>query len=79
MYHSLWNRQAVRELIQRRYDRKLAIRSVGLYLESWRFMPQKPSRKAYELRPEAVRKWLQEDLRPSGHAQSEGAVIHWGS
>ena len=42
MPYALWNRQAVRELIERRYNRKLAIRSVGLYLERWGFTPQKP-------------------------------------
>ncbi len=79
MSYALWNRQAVSELIQRRYDRKLAIRSVGLYLERWGFTPQKPLRKAYEQRPEAVRKWLQEEF-PAIRARpkAEGATIHWG-
>lgn len=79
MPYALWNRQAVRELIERRYNRKLAIRSVGLYLERWGFTPQKPLRKAYEQRPEAVRKWLQEDFPAiRARAKAEGAVIHWG-
>ena len=79
MPYALWNRQAVRELIERRYGRKLAVRSVGLYLKRWGFTPQKPLRKAYEQRPEAVRKWLQEEFPAiQARAKAEGAVIHWG-
>jgi transposase len=51
MAYALWNRQAMLELIERRYDRRLAIHSVGLYLEHWGYTPQKPLRKAYEQRP----------------------------
>lgn len=57
MPYALWTRQAVRELIQRRYDRELHVRSVGKYLKRWGFTPQKPLRKAYEQQPAAVRKW----------------------
>lgn len=79
MPYALWNRQAVRDLIERRYNRKLAIRSVGLYLERWGFTPQKPLRKAYEQRPEAVRKWLEEEFPAiKARAKAEGAVIQWG-
>ena len=56
MPYALWNRQAVRELIERRYGRKLPVRSVGKYLKRWGFTPQKTLRKAYEQQPAAVRK-----------------------
>jgi len=79
MAYALWNRQAVRELVERRYNRKLALRSFGLYPERWGFTPQKPLRKAYEQWPEAVRKWLEEDFPAiQARAKTEGAVIHWG-
>jgi len=53
---------------------------VGLYLERWGFTPQKPLRKDCEQRPEAVRKWLQEDFSAiRARAKAEGAVIHWGN
>ncbi|MCB9169464.1 MAG: winged helix-turn-helix domain-containing protein [Flavobacteriales bacterium] len=73
MPYALWNRPAVREPIERRYDRKLAIRRVGLYLERWGFTPQKPPGKAYEQRPEAVRKWMHEDFPAiRARAKAEG-------
>lgn len=79
MTYALWNRQAVRELIERRYDRKLAVRSVGLYLARWGYTPQKPLRKAYEQNPEAVRKWEQEEFPAiKARARREGVEIHWG-
>lgn len=79
MPYALWNRQAVRELIERRYDRKLAVRSVGKYLKRWGFTPQKPLRKAYEQQPAAVRKWLEQDFPAiRSRAKLEGAEIHWG-
>ena len=79
MPYALWNRQAVRELIERRYDRKLAVRSIGKYLKRWGFPPQKPLHKAYEQRPEAVRKWLEEEFpRIRSRAKAEGAEILWG-
>ena len=79
MPYALWNRQAVRELIQRRYERELAVRSVGKYLKRWGFTPQKPLRKAYEQQPAAVRKWLQEEFPTiRSRAKAEGAEILWG-
>ena len=77
--YALWNRQAVREMIEKRYARKLAVRTVGLYLERWGFTPQKPLQKAYEQQPAAVRKW-QEQQYPAikARAAREGADIHWG-
>jgi transposase len=40
MSYALWTRQAVRELILRRYDVLLAVRAVGNYLNRWGFTPQ---------------------------------------
>lgn len=79
MPYALWNRQAVRELIQHRYDRELHVRSVGKYLKRWGFTPQKPLRKAYEQQPGAVRKWLEEEFPAiRSRAKTEGADILWG-
>ena len=77
--YALWNRKAVREMLQRRYDRKLSIRGVGNYLKRWGYTPQKPLQRAYEQNPVAVRKWLEEDYpRIKEVAKEEGADIHWG-
>ncbi len=56
---ALWSRAAVMQLIEREYGIKLHVRSVGKYLARWGFTPQKPIKKAYEQRPEAVQKgWM---------------------
>ena len=77
--YALWNRQAVREMIERRYERKLSVRAVGLYLERWGYTPQKPLHKAYEQRPAAVLKWNDEEFPAiKERAHREGADILWG-
>ena len=79
MEFALWNRAAVRDLIEREYGLKLSVRSVGNYLARWGFTPQKPIKKAYEQRPEAVKKWLDEEYPTlEQRAKAEGAQIHWG-
>jgi len=43
------------------------------------FTPQKPIKKAYEQRPEAVQNWLEEEYPAiEKRAKAEGAEIHWG-
>jgi len=77
--YALWSRQAVREMIQKRYGRKLSVRSIGNYLKRWGFTPQKPLQRAYEQKPQAVRKWLEQDYpQLKGRSQEEGAEIQWG-
>lgn len=79
MPFALWSRTAVRQLIDDRYGVTLAVRTVGNYLARWGFTPQKPIRKAYEQRPEAVRQWLEDEYPViAERAQAEGAEIHWG-
>ena len=56
----LWSRAAVMQLIEQECWIKLGVRTVGKYLKRWGFTPQKPIKKAYEQRPEAVRAWLDE-------------------
>lgn len=76
---ALWTRQAIQELIKLRFEIKIAIRTVGSYLKRWGFTPQKPLRRAYEQRPAAVQKWLQEEYPLiMERAKREGAEIHWG-
>jgi len=76
---ALWTRQAIKELIKLRFGIKIAIRTVSTYLKRWGFTPQKPLRRAYEQRPAAVQKWLQEEYPAiMRRAKREGAEIHWG-
>ena len=76
---ALWTRQAVRQLIHERYGVTLTLQGVGKYLARWGFTPQKPLKRAYEQRPEAVQAWLDETYPAiARRAKAEGAEIHWG-
>ena len=74
----LWTREAVAELIARRYRVRLARTTMGGYLRSWGFSPQKPQRRALEQTPAAVRRWLAQDY-PAIRAQArrEGGMVLW--
>ena len=79
MEFALWNRAAVMQLIGRECGIHLSVRGVGNYLKRWGFTPQKPIKKAYEQRPEAVKKWLDEEYPAiEQRAKDEGGEIHWG-
>lgn len=79
MDFALWNRAAVMQLIERECQIKLSVRGVGNYLKRWGFTPQKPIKRAYEQRPEAVQAWLDEQYPEiERRAKAEGAEIHWG-
>ena len=76
--HALWTRKAIKELIKRIYKIEIAIRTMGDYLKSWGFTPQKPKKKAYEQNSKAVNKWLKEEYpRIMRQAKKEEAEIHW--
>jgi transposase len=74
----LWTREAVAELIARRYGLGLARTTVGAYLRGWGFSPQKPQRRALEQNPAAVARWLAAEF-PAIRAQArrEGGVVLW--
>jgi len=75
----LWSRSAVAQLIEQECGLKLSERTVGKYLKRWGFTPQKPIKKAYEQRPEAVQAWLDEHYPAIvAKARAEGGEIHWG-
>ncbi len=79
MEFALWSRAAVMQLIEREHGVKLSVRGVGNYLARWGFTPQKPIKKAYEQRPEAVQAWLDTEYPGiEARAKAEGAEIHWG-
>ncbi|MDA8020782.1 MAG: IS630 family transposase [Thermoanaerobaculia bacterium] len=79
MPFALWTRVAVRQLIQQKLEIDMPIRTVGEYLKRWGFTPQKPIRTAYEQKPEAVKKWLDEDFPAiKERAKAEDAEIQWG-
>ena len=76
---ALWNRQAVRMLIEQEFGVDLPVRTVGEYLRRWGYTPQKPIKRAYEQNPVQVKKWLDEEYPEIvRRAKEEGAEIHWG-
>jgi len=76
---ALWTREAVRDLVARRFGVTLAIRTVGDYLRRWGFTPQKPIQRAYERDQAAVNRWLAEAYPAlRARAKRERAMILWG-
>ncbi|HEU0127295.1 MAG TPA: IS630 family transposase [Pseudonocardiaceae bacterium] len=74
----LWTREAVAELIARRYGVGLARTTVGGYLRGWGCSPQRPQRRALEQNPAAVRRWLAETYPAiRALAKREGGVVLW--
>jgi transposase len=75
----LWTREAVCQLIKRRFGIQLSIWTVGRYLKRWGFTPQKPLRRAYEKNKQAVQHWLQHEYPTiRRQAKQEKAIIYWG-
>lgn len=79
MQFALWTRAAVMQLLEQEFSISMPLRSVGEYLKRWGFTPQKPTVRAYEQRPEAVKQWLDEQYPAiAERAKREDAEIHWG-
>jgi transposase len=74
----LWTREAVADLMHRKFGIRVSKWTVGRYLQAWGFTPQKPVRRAYEQNPEAVERWLTEDYPAiRALAKKEKAEIYW--
>lgn len=77
--YALWTRKAVKELVEREFGIVVAINTMGDYLRSWGFSPQKPKKQAYEQCPEKAQKWLDEEYPAiKERAAKESAEIQWG-
>lgn len=75
----LWTREAVADLIRRKFGIVLSVWTVGRYLKRWGFTPQKPIRRAFERDPAAVQRWLEEEYPAiRRRAARKKAEIHWG-
>jgi len=78
MDFALWTREAVLVYIREHFGIDMPVRTVGEYLRRWGFTPQKPIKAAYEQKPEAVKRWLDEEYPAiSARAKAEKAEIHW--
>ena len=75
----LWTREAVSQLIEKRFGIRISVWTAGRYLSRWNFTPQKPIRRAFERDPEAVREWLEKDYPAiRRQAKNEKAGVFWG-
>src|SRR3954464_2065276 len=77
---ALWTSRAARELIERRFTKRLGLTAVQAYLRRWGLTPQKPLVRARQRPPAAIVAWLERDYpaspsrpRPSGR-RSTGAT-----
>jgi transposase len=76
---ALWTSRAVRELVERRFGKRLGLSTVQLYLKRWGLTPQKPVARAKERSPAAVQAWLERAYPAiAKRARAERAVIYWG-
>lgn len=77
--YGLWTREAVQQLIFEKYGIELSRWQVGRYLKSWGYTPQKPISKAFEQKPERVKKWLEEEYPAiRKQAAKQNAIIYFG-
>ncbi|VAW10766.1 Mobile element protein [hydrothermal vent metagenome] len=75
----LWTREAVQQLISERFGVELSRWQMGRYLKKWGYTPQKPIKKAFEQKPENVKKWLEEEYPAiAKRAKAEKATIYFG-
>jgi len=76
---TLWIREAVQNLIYRKFRVKKSLPQIGRYLQSWGFSAQKPIYKAYEQSPESVQQWLEKEYpKIKRKAKKEKAEIYFG-
>ena len=76
---ALWTSRAVRELVERWFDKRLGLSTVRLYLRRWGMTPQKPLVRAKERSPAAIQAWLERDYAATAkRARAERAAIYWG-
>ena len=75
----LWTSRAVRELIERRFGKRLGLTAVQLYLRRWGLTPQKPLVRAKQRQPAAIAAWLETSYPAiAKRARAARAVIYWG-
>src|SRR3954471_24496356 len=76
---ALWTSRAVRELIERRFAKRLGLTAVQAYLRRWGLTPQEPLVRARQRQPAAIAAWLGWDYPAiAERARAAKAVIYWG-
>jgi len=75
---ALWTRAAVGDYLSDAFGVEVSVWTIGRYLKSWGFSPQKPVYKAYEQKSPEVKKWLKKEYPAiKERAVEENAEIHW--
>ena len=75
----LWTREAIQELVKRKYKKFVDIRTIGIWLKKWGMSFQKPAKQAKEQDPEEVKQWYKEQYpKIREKAKKENAEIYWG-
>ena len=75
----LWTREAIQKLIKNKFNIDVSLKTVGRYLASWGFTPQKPYKKAQQQNPKLVEEWLKNEYpKIKEKAKEEKASIFWG-
>ncbi len=79
MSFALWTRQAICDLVKRKYRINLSLRSATNYLKKWGFTCQRPTKKAYSQDDIKVNRFMKEEYPAiSIRAVVENAEIYWG-
>lgn len=79
MSFALWTRQAICDLVKRKYRINLSLRSATNYLKKWGFTCQRPTKKAYSQDDIKVNRFMKEEYPAiSKRAVVENAEIYWG-
>lgn len=79
MSFALWTRQAICDLVKRKYRIELSLRSATNYLKRWGFTCQRPAKKAYAQDDIKVNRFMKEEYPAiSKRAAVENAEIYWG-
>ena len=76
---ALWTRQAISDLVKRKYKIDLPLRSVTNYLNRWGFTCQRPTKKAYSQDDVKVKAFMENEYPAiAKRAALENAEIYWG-
>jgi len=77
--YSLWTRDAIRQVIEEKFQIYYSRSSMGNFLRKWGFTSQKPSKKAIEQNPIKVSHWMKTKYPEIvKRAAKEKVEIHWG-
>lgn len=76
--NSLWDREAVRQLIEQKYGVNMSERVTGNCLKRWGLAPKKSTRREYDRCTEDIQQWLDVHYAElEQQAQDEDAEIYW--